>query len=100
MINSHYILQLLLYNVALHLFLEKNLKNYSYDKHVGVSFYVFLRGLTGQGNDGVFSLRPPYDAVKEAVRLLYNTPEKIDNITPEKMDNSTSEKLNDSEGRN
>jgi exodeoxyribonuclease V beta subunit len=75
MVTSHYILQLLLYSVALHLFLSRNLKDYSYERHIGKGSYVFLRGLTGNGSDGVFSLKPPFRAIEETLRLLYNSPE-------------------------
>ena len=43
--GSFYVLQYHLYAVALHRYLEKRLPGYSYERHFGGAFYVFLRGV-------------------------------------------------------
>jgi exodeoxyribonuclease V beta subunit len=45
MVEHHYLLQYLLYTVALHRHLLASLPDYDYDRHVGGVFYLFLRGL-------------------------------------------------------
>ena len=53
-----YYLQYLIYTVALHGFLAERLNGYDYDTHIGGIFYLFLRGVDGRTNRGVFSDRP------------------------------------------
>jgi exodeoxyribonuclease V beta subunit len=45
MAEHAYHLQLLLYTVALHRYLEHRLSGYRYDDHFGGAMYVFVRGL-------------------------------------------------------
>ncbi len=47
--ESHYLLQSRLYTVALHRHLRANLAGYSYDRHIGGSAWLFLRGFPQQG---------------------------------------------------
>jgi len=62
--RNAYFLQLHLYLVALHRYLRFRLKDsYSYDRHVGGAFYLFVRGMEGPemasgGARGVFFHRP------------------------------------------
>jgi exodeoxyribonuclease V beta subunit len=55
-----YLLQYLLYSVALHRYLSKRLSNYDYETHFGSVYYLFLRGMSPETgpNYGVFKDRP------------------------------------------
>ena len=52
MLSDYYFLQCNLYCFALHLYLQRRLPSYSYEKNFGGAFYVFLRGVKQeQGSD-------------------------------------------------
>ncbi|BEP13443.1 exodeoxyribonuclease V subunit beta [Acidothermaceae bacterium B102] len=77
MIEAHYPLQALLYNVALHRYLRWRQPDYDPDVHLGGVLYLFLRGMSGPGVScadgsapGVFSWRPPTGLVTGASDLL------------------------------
>jgi len=60
-----YVLQYLIYTVALHRFLGLRLPDYDYDRHVGGVYYLFLRGIaTGPPGHGVFRDRPARELVE------------------------------------
>jgi exodeoxyribonuclease V beta subunit len=60
MIKSYYVVQYLIYTVALDKYLRKQIKNYSYEKQFGGVYYFFLRGINSQvaKNNGVYFDRP------------------------------------------
>lgn len=58
MLAHSYYLQYMIYTVALHGFLSSRLKGYDYDRHFGGVFYLFLRGIDGKTDRGVFTDRP------------------------------------------
>ena len=77
MIEAHYPLQALLYNVALHRYLRWRQPGYDPAVHLGGSLYLFLRGLSGPeviGVDGsppgVFAWRPPATLITATSDLL------------------------------
>ena len=77
MLQAHYPLQALLYEVALHRFLRWRLRDYDPARHLGGALYLFLRGMCGpdvrfdDGSvPGVFAWRPPADLVVAASDLL------------------------------
>ena len=47
MIDAHYPLQALLYGVALHRFLRWRLPDYTPERHLGGTLYLFVRGMCG-----------------------------------------------------
>ena len=47
MVDAHYPLQALLYDVALHRYLRWRQPGYDPDAHLGGALYLFLRGMTG-----------------------------------------------------
>jgi exodeoxyribonuclease V beta subunit len=55
MVRAHYVLQALLYTVALHRYLRWRLPGYDPDCHLGGVYYLFVRGAP----EGVFSWQPP-----------------------------------------
>jgi exodeoxyribonuclease V beta subunit len=77
MIHSHYPLQALLYQVALHRFLRWRLPGYAPDEHLGGVLYLFLRGMCGPATPvpgsapcGVFDWTPPVALVLELSAVL------------------------------
>ncbi|MCG6659063.1 UvrD-helicase domain-containing protein [Halomonas campisalis] len=62
MADKRYDLQAALYLLALHRLLESRLPDYDYDRHIGGSLTVFLRGIgpaTATEGRGVYAERPP-----------------------------------------
>ena len=77
MIEAHYPLQALLYQVALHRFLRWRQPGYDPQRHLGGALYLFLRGMTGPRTrcadgsvPGVFAWRPPAELVVATSDLL------------------------------
>ncbi len=72
MAESHYVLQYLLYTVALHRFLQQRLPEYSYETHIGGVYYLYLKGMhPDRGhNHGCYSHRPSWVLVQGLDRLL------------------------------
>jgi exodeoxyribonuclease V beta subunit len=59
MSRAHYSLQALLYTVALHRYLRWRLEGYDPDRHLAGVLYLFVRGMAGDPEHGVFAWRPP-----------------------------------------
>lgn len=74
MARESYVLQYLIYIVALHRYLRLRLPDYDYERHFGGVFYLFLRGMDPTlGSDcGVFRDRPSL-ALVEALDALMAT---------------------------
>ncbi|MDF1597033.1 MAG: UvrD-helicase domain-containing protein [Acidimicrobiia bacterium] len=77
MFNSNYLLQSLLYQVALHRYLRWRQPDYDPANHLGGSKYLFVRGMVGpdtpavgDGRCGVFSWNPAPELI-EAVSQLF-----------------------------
>jgi exodeoxyribonuclease V beta subunit len=73
--DSHYLLQSMLYQVALHRYLQWRLPDYDPELHLGGSYYLFLRGMVGPDTPvidgercGVFRWRPPAQMIVELSR--------------------------------
>ena len=65
-----YFLQYHIYTVSLHLYLEKNLLNYSYKKHFGGVYYAFIRGMKPGVDYGIHYDRLPEGLVKDLSKLF------------------------------
>ena len=65
-------LQYLLYTVALHQYLRFRLPDYSYEKHFGGVYYLFVRGVDPQKDSryGVFKDRPPVSLIDRLCEAL------------------------------
>ncbi len=64
--EHHYLLQAVLYSVALHHFGAFRVPNYDYDRHVGGMHYLFIRGMQPDlGTNGVYAYRPPRSLVEK-----------------------------------
>ena len=70
MTEHHYVLQYHLYVLALHRHLAARLADYDYDRDFGGVAYVFLRGLGGPGDLGVYEDRPPRPLVEALDALV------------------------------
>jgi exodeoxyribonuclease V beta subunit len=75
--RAHYVLQALLYCVALHRYLRWRLPGYDPDRHIGPVLYLFVRGMAGAATPagtGVFTWTPPPGLVPELSDLLAGRP--------------------------
>ena len=72
MSKSYYIVQYLIYTVALDKYLQKRIKNYSYEKHFGGVYYFFLRGINSQTakNNGVY-FDPPSELLLHELQKFF-----------------------------
>jgi len=75
MIEHHYVLQYLLYAVAVHRHLAARLHGYEYERHFGGVRYLFLRGMA-PGHPpgcGIYADRPPAALVTDLAALFGGT---------------------------
>ncbi len=77
--ESHYLLQSLIYQVALHRYLQVRLPCYDPEQHLGGSMYLFVRGMIGPDAPiidgercGVFRWSPPPEMIVELSRRFAN----------------------------
>ena len=70
MLDQHYSLQYLIYTVAVHRILKRSIADYDYEQHFGGAHYLFLRGMDGLSNNGVYSHCPPLSLITELDRRL------------------------------
>ncbi len=70
--QHHYVLQYLIYSVALQQYLQNRLPDYDYEQHFGGIYYLFLRGMQPSlGNQtGVYFDRPPQAFIEQLSQLL------------------------------
>jgi exodeoxyribonuclease V beta subunit len=72
MARNFYNLQLSIYAVALHRYLQRRLPGYEYQKNFGGAFYIFLRGIDpGKPDNGIFFTRPPRKFVEELDEVFH-----------------------------
>lgn len=70
--KSRYDLQYILYTLAIHRYLKFRLgNNYDYDKDFGGIAYLFLRGMNGTSNSGVYFEKPSKQLIEE-MDLLFD----------------------------
>lgn len=65
MLHSHYDWQYLIYTLALHRYLQSVVPDYDYARDFGGVFYLFLRGINGEPQSGVFYDRPSVELITE-----------------------------------
>jgi exodeoxyribonuclease V beta subunit len=70
--KGYYVLQYLIYTVAVHQFLKLRHRGYRYEDHFGGVFYIFLRGVDpSRGSDfGIYRARPSEDLVRDLAAVL------------------------------
>ena len=64
MFEHDYVLQYHLYTVALHRHLARCLEDYDYDRHLGGSYYLFMRGMAPDSGTGIYYDRPPRELIE------------------------------------
>ncbi|VTX67896.1 exodeoxyribonuclease V subunit beta [Haemophilus haemolyticus] len=65
MLHSHYDWQYLIYTLALYRYLQSVVPHYDYSRDFGGVFYLFLRGMNGEPQSGVFYDRPSVELITE-----------------------------------
>ena len=70
MLHSHYDWQYLIYTLALHRYLQSVVPHYDYARDFGGVFYLFLRGMNGDPQSGVFYDRPSVELITELDRVF------------------------------
>ncbi|HHF5724144.1 exodeoxyribonuclease V subunit beta [Haemophilus influenzae] len=65
MLHSHYDWQYLIYTLALHRYLQSVVPDYDYARDFGGVFYLFLRGMNGEPQSGIFYDRPSVELITE-----------------------------------
>ncbi|GLQ71481.1 exodeoxyribonuclease V subunit beta [Vibrio penaeicida] len=70
MADHRYDLQYQIYALALHRFLKSRLAQYDYEQHFGGVYYLFLRGVDGQSNNGIFSAKPSQAFLEQFDKLI------------------------------
>ena len=65
MLHSHYDWQYLIYTLALHRYLQSVMPHYDYARDFGGVFYLFLRGMNGERQSGIFYDRPSVELITE-----------------------------------
>lgn len=70
MAEHRYDLQYQIYALALHHFLRSRLPNYDYQQHFGGVYYLFLRGMDGESEHGIFSAKPSLEFLQDMDRLI------------------------------
>lgn len=59
----NYGLQYWIYTLVIHRWLRRRIPDYSYERHFGGVFYLFVRGMQPGTSDGVYSTRPAAEVV-------------------------------------
>lgn len=70
MSQSSYWLQAALYLVALHRYLSANMQGYSITQHLGGATYLYLRGMNGQVQQGVYHWQPDSEFIEKLDQIL------------------------------
>ena len=74
MVRENYILQYFIYTVAVDQYLRTRVPGYSYQEHFGGVYYLFLRGITAKGDEGIFHDLPDQDILKRFGRFFGSPP--------------------------
>src|SRR5690625_2635950 len=73
-VDRHYILQLYIYALGLHRYLQTRMPDYDYNRHIGGAGVVFLRGIDGRSDNGFYVLRPPLALIQAMDEMLQPVP--------------------------
>lgn len=74
MADHRYDLQYQIYALALHRFLRSRLADYDYQNHFGGVYYLFLRGMDGESDHGIFAAKPSLALLTDMDRLIDGLP--------------------------
>ncbi|KEY90406.1 exodeoxyribonuclease V beta chain [Candidatus Photodesmus katoptron] len=70
MVEYRYDFQYQIYSLALHRFLRSRIGNYSYEEYFGGVYYLFVRGMDGQSDHGVFYVKPELEFLEDLDNLI------------------------------
>ncbi|RTZ15286.1 exodeoxyribonuclease V subunit beta [Vibrio aquaticus] len=70
MADHRYDLQYQIYALALHRFLRSRMADYDYEQHFGGVYYLFLRGMDGESEHGIFSAKPSLEFLEDMDKLI------------------------------
>ena len=70
MTHSSYWLQAALYLVAIHRYLSANLQGYDIQQHLGGATYLYLRGMNGQAEQGLYHWQPDAEFIQKLDQIL------------------------------
>lgn len=70
MTHSSYWLQAALYLVAMHRYLSANLQDYDIQQHLGGATYLYLRGMNGQAEQGLYHWQPEIAFIQKLDQIL------------------------------
>ncbi|KGY12503.1 exodeoxyribonuclease V subunit beta [Vibrio tubiashii] len=70
MADHRYDLQYQIYALALHRFLRSRIADYDYQQHFGGVYYLFLRGMDGKSDHGIFAAKPSLEFLTDMDRLI------------------------------
>lgn len=70
MSDNFYFLQYHIYTLALHLYLQNRLPDYNYADHFGGVYYLFLRGISAKGKNGIYFHKPAVRVIEQMSRLV------------------------------
>jgi exodeoxyribonuclease V beta subunit len=71
MLRGQYFLQYHLYALALHRYLARRVPAYSFERHFGGVYYLFVKGMGPElGSSGIFFEKPPLERLNALGRLL------------------------------
>lgn len=69
--KHRYDLQYHIYAYAMHRALQNRIENYQYEKHFGGICYIYLRGLSDQGDNGIYtSTKPSFSTIQQIDQIL------------------------------
>ncbi|UJF18926.1 exodeoxyribonuclease V subunit beta [Vibrio sp. SS-MA-C1-2] len=70
MSDHRYDFQYQIYALALHRFLQQRIKNYDYQQHFGGVYYLFLRGIEQQSDNGIFYTKPSFELLEKLDQVM------------------------------
>ncbi|WP_163933578.1 exodeoxyribonuclease V subunit beta [Paraferrimonas sp. SM1919] len=70
MVEHRYDFQYQIYSLALHRYLKMTLSDYNYEQHFGGAYYIFVRGINENGNEGIF-FNKPSEALLTALDMAF-----------------------------
>ena len=84
--DNYYDLQYLIYSLALHRYLKQRVLNYKPDTHFGGVYYLYLRGMSGNRQTGVYFSPIDEDLLNRLDGLFNNTTDTENTMTPAELE--------------